>query len=206
MGANFGWGAPNTKGMYDSDPEPDESIDLRDVSDFGILGGGQVGVNWQFGSYVLGIEGDVAAVDWDHSPSKFWIPEDTMTLDTDLLATMRARAGYADDNLLFYVTGGAAWLTADLSLDEKSEDAKFGPKDMSVFGGVAGLGMEWGITDALSVKTEGLVMFFNEFDSLEKFGENGEPGDFVSLDDAFVFRLGVNWRLVPFGGAISSGG
>ena len=206
VGANFGWGAPNTKGMYNSDPEPDKSIDLRDVSDFGILGGGQVGVNWQFGSYVFGIEGDVAAVDWDHSPSKFWIPEDTMTLDTDLLATMRARAGYADDNLLFYVTGGAAWLTADLSLDEKSEDAKFGPKDMSVFGGVAGLGMEWGITDALSVKTEGLVMFFNEFDSLEKFGENGEPGDFVSLDDAFVFRLGVNWRLVPFGGAISSGG
>ena len=98
------------------------------------------------------------------------------------------------------------WLTADLSLDEKSEDAKFGPKDMSVFGGVAGLGMEWGITDALSVKTEGLVMFFNEFDSLEKFGENGEPGDFVSLDDAFVFRLGVNWRLLPFSGAISSGG
>ena len=85
-----------------------------------------------------------------------------MTLDTDLLATARARVGYADDNLLFYVTGGAAWLTADLSLDEKSEDAKFGPKDMSSFGGVAGLGMEWGVTDALSVKTEGLVMFFNE--------------------------------------------
>jgi len=105
------------------------------------------------------------------------------------------------------VTGGAAWLTADLTLDEKSEDAKFGPKDMSAFGGVAGLGMEWGITDALSVKTEGLAMFFNEFESLEKFGNNGDPGDFVNLNDAFVFRLGVNWRLLPFGGApISSGG
>jgi outer membrane immunogenic protein len=100
-------------------------------------------VNWQFGSYVLGIEGDVAAVNWDHSPAKFWVPEDRMTFNTDLLATARARVGYADDNLLFYVTGGAAWLTADLSLDEKSEDAKFGPKDMSSFGGVAGLGMEW---------------------------------------------------------------
>ena len=76
MGANLGWGAPNTKGMYNSDPEPDKSIDLRDVSDFGLLGGGQVGVDWQFGSYVLGIEGDVAAVDWDHSPVEILVPED----------------------------------------------------------------------------------------------------------------------------------
>jgi hypothetical protein len=104
-----------------------------------------------------------------------------MSFDTDVLATLRGRAGYANDNLLFYVTGGAAWLTADLSLDEKSEDAKFGPKDMSALGG------------------EGLVMFFNEFNSIERFGNNPDPGDFVALDDAFVFRLGLNWRLMPFG-------
>jgi hypothetical protein len=42
-------------------------------------------------------------------------------------------------------------------------------------------------------------------DKLEKFGDNGELGDFVSLDDAFIFRLG---ELAPpaFGGAITSGG
>ncbi len=206
VGANFGWGGPDTKGIYNADPEPNESIDLRDVSDLGLLGGGQAGVNWQVGSYVVGVEGDVAAVDWDHSASKFWIPEDKMAFDTDLLATIRGRVGYADDNLLFYVTGGVAFLDAELSLDEKSEGAHFGPKDMSTWGGVAGLGMEWGITQSLSAKTEGLFMSFHDFDSLENFGDNGDPGDFVSLDDAFIVRFGLNWRLMPFTAAISSGG
>jgi hypothetical protein len=104
------------------------------------------------------------------------------------------------------VTGGVAFLDAELSLNEKSEGAHFGPKDMSTWGGVAGLGMEWGITDSLSAKTEGLFMSFHDFDSLENFGDNGEAGDFVSLDDAFIVRLGLNWRLMPFAATTSSGG
>ena len=31
----------------------------------GLLGGGQIGYNWQVSSFVFGLEGDVAGVDWD---------------------------------------------------------------------------------------------------------------------------------------------
>ena len=60
-----------------------------------------------------------------------------------------------------------------------------------------------GSREALSAKAEGLFLFFNEQESLRNFGnQSGDPGDeadFVSLDDAFVFRLGLNYRFLPFG-------
>jgi hypothetical protein len=88
---------------------------------------------------------------------------------------MRGRAGYADDNLLFYVTAGLAYLDADLSLREDGQTS--GSKDLSTIGGAAGLGMEWGITEALSAKAEGLFLFFNEQESLRNFGnQSGDPG------------------------------
>ena len=163
--------------------------------------GGQAGFNWQWGSLVFGVEGDVAATDWGGSDSKFWIPQDKARFHSDLLATVRGRAGYADDNLLFYVTAGLAYLDADLTLKEDGETT--GSKDLSTIGGAAGLGMEWGITQALSAKAEGLFLFFNEQQSLRNFGnQSGDPGDaadFAYLDDAFVFRLGLNYRFLPFG-------
>jgi hypothetical protein len=67
--------------------------------------------------------------------------------------------------------------------------------------------MEWGITDALSVKTEGSRHVLQRVRVARKIWKQRRSGDFVNLNDAIVFRLGVNWRLLPFGGApISSGG
>ena len=200
-GLNIGFGGPVMEGMYNPDPLPNESLDLTNISTLGALGGGQAGINWQWGSLVFGVEGDVAATDWDGSDGKFWIPKDKATFNGDILATLRGRAGYADDNLLFYVTAGLAYLDADLTLKEDGQTS--GTKDLATLGGAAGVGMEWGITEVLSAKAEGLFLFFNEEQSLRNFGnQSGDPGDaadFVNLDDAFVFRLGLNYRFLPFG-------
>ena len=207
-GAHVGFGGPVTAGMYNPDPLPNESLDLKNIGTLGALGGGQAGFNWQWGSLVFGVEGDVAATDWDGSDSKFWIPKDKATFNNDILATLRGRAGYADDNLLFYITAGLAYLDADLTLKEDGQ--RSGTKDLATLGGAAGVGMEWGITEALSAKAEGLFLFFNEQESLRDFGnQSGDPGDeadFVSLDDAFVFRLGLNYRFLPFATSPYGGG
>jgi outer membrane immunogenic protein len=60
----------------------------------GFVVGGQVGVNWQWNQFVLGVEGDGSFVDWD---------------DTDAVGTARLRAGFAFDRFLIYGTGGAAF-------------------------------------------------------------------------------------------------
>ena len=62
--------------------------------DDGFVVGGQVGVNWQFNSFVLGAEGDGSFVDWGGS---------------DAVGTVRLRGGFALDRFMPYVTGGAAF-------------------------------------------------------------------------------------------------
>jgi outer membrane immunogenic protein len=211
-GAHFGWGGLVTDGLFNLSPTPSQAIDLSNVNDLGILGGGQLGMNWQVGRLVAGIEGDISAVDWDGSETEFHVPEDHMDFNSDFLATLRARLGYAEDNLLFYVTAGLAYLDAELDNtgnlcrppdpgdpDTGCTEETAGRKiDLSTLGATAGLGMEWGITQNLSAKAEGLFLAFNNDEDIENIGDEGDPGDYFRLDDGFIFRLGANWRFNPF--------
>jgi outer membrane immunogenic protein len=60
----------------------------------GAIAGGQIGVNWQFDSFVVGAEGDGSWVDWT---------------GTNAVGTVRLRGGFAFDRFLAYGTGGAAF-------------------------------------------------------------------------------------------------
>ena len=64
-----------------------------------MMGGGQLGYNWQANHIVLGVEGDA---------SKYDISQNTPTLryDQDWQSTLRARAGYAVGRFLPYATAG----------------------------------------------------------------------------------------------------
>jgi outer membrane immunogenic protein len=86
----------------------------------GVLGGGQIGFNWQINKWVLGVEGD-----WDWTSQRDTIQNHSFLASTVVvapasldysdqqkikwLATARARLGWAQDCFLWYVTGGAAW-------------------------------------------------------------------------------------------------
>src|SRR4051812_28562071 len=89
VGANLGyqWGSVTNWGASPS----------------GIAGGGQIGYNWQVHpNWVLGLEADIqgSAAEDTFAAYKFSNP---------WFATMRGRAGYAMNNVLFYVTGGLAY-------------------------------------------------------------------------------------------------
>jgi outer membrane immunogenic protein len=214
-GAHFGWGGLVTDGLYNLSPLPNEAIDLTNVNDLGVIGGGQIGVNWQIGAIVAGIEGDISAVDWSGRETEFHVPEDHMDFNSDFLATLRARVGYAEDNLLLYVTAGLAFLDAELDNtgnlcrpadpnDIEDPDRGCGVEtqgrkiNLDTLGTVAGLGMEWGITPNLSAKAEGLFLHFQEDTDISDIGDEGDFGDFFRLDDGFIFRVGANWRFNPF--------
>jgi outer membrane immunogenic protein len=199
-GAHFGWGGLVTDGLYNMDPLPSRAIDLTNVNDLGVVGGGQIGVNWQIGALVAGVEGDISAVDWDGHETEFHAPSEHMDFLSDYLATLRARIGYADDNLLLYVTAGIAYLDAELDNTGNlgTADEPGSKKNLDTLGTAIGLGMEWGITPNLSAKAEGLFLQFNEDADISHIGSEGDPGDFFRLDDGFIFRLGANWRFNPF--------
>ena len=196
VGAQIGDGGLVTDGIYNPFDVPSETIDLRGVNDLGVLGGGQIGYNWQANSFVFGFEGDLAAVSWDGRQAEFAHPGDYIQFSSNYLATARGRIGWSPDNLLFYVTAGVAYLNAEL--DNTHNDGGR-TKNLDTVGGVAGLGMEWGVTTRLSLKVEGDFLFFDDTTRITNLGSEGDPEDFFRIDDGFVARVGANWR---FGGLL----
>jgi outer membrane immunogenic protein len=94
-------------------------VDGNDDSD-GFLGGAQVGFNWQFGSFVVGVEADIQGIDLDRDRGSFdfnftgpvpagFRPVRNSASTLDWFGTVRARAGFAIDRVLIYATGGFAY-------------------------------------------------------------------------------------------------
>jgi outer membrane immunogenic protein len=90
-------------------------------SNSGVIGGGQIGYNWQVNQVVLGVEADVVGTGLKGSSAtatrSFGPPILLATVNQtvnvefghiDWMATFRGRLGFAADRALFYVTGGAA--------------------------------------------------------------------------------------------------
>ena len=138
----------------------------------GVLGGGQVGCNWQTGMFVLGLEGDF---DYFRSNSSFVNNTNTLpdlgipfTINqethTDYIATVRPRIGVAADRNFAYVTGGVAFTRATYT--ESYSDANAPPAvgtataTKSLTGWTAGAGWEYALTDHWLVRLEYLYASF----------------------------------------------
>ncbi len=83
--------------------------------------GGTAGYNWQTGNIVFGLEADGAWADVNASaagavivPGVGGIPA-SLSSKTDAMGTVRGRIGYAVNNVLFYGTGGYAWIDNKLT-------------------------------------------------------------------------------------------
>ncbi|HSI40589.1 MAG TPA: outer membrane protein [Xanthobacteraceae bacterium] len=135
LGANggYGWGSGSAY------------ADQLGIKQDGWFGGGQLGVNYQFGNnVVLGAEADIAASDFQDSV-------DGVSSKLDYFGTVRGRLGYAFGNVLPYVTGGFAWGHNEVSFDGLSSDK-------TLTGWTAGAGLEYAVTNNWTVKAEYLYM------------------------------------------------
>lgn len=186
----------------------------------GLLVGGQAGYNWQSGSLVLGIEGDVSFSDWSHNRTIFDTDEGdffgpyeerafgTASAEVDMLASLRGRLGMAFDNILVYGTGGVAWADAKAGGRIYAEDAdgvvlldESRSTDFSDLGFVAGGGVSWMVfPQTFSVGLEGLYYWFDQTETLYSRHFAYAPGESVGvsakavLDDVWVVRLRGNFH------------
>jgi len=160
-----------------------------DFSSAGVVGGGQIGCDYQFASaWVVGVEGRAA---WSSLKSDtpgtvtnlitgLTVPTH-FTVRNDVLASATARLGYSvADRWLAYVRGGAAWTQE--KADNAFTRANGIPVDpsatMTRTGWTAGAGLDWAFAPHWSVNLE-----YNYYD----FGNN----DFRLTDPATgVFTLG----------------
>jgi outer membrane immunogenic protein len=138
----------------------------------GLLGGGQIGVNWQSGQFVYGAETDIqfSGADDTFAPWKFANP---------WFGTLRGRAGYAFNNILVYGTLGLAYGELKgtfLALDETRTEV----------GWAGGVGAEYGFTPNWSAKVEYLYMDL----ASRSFSITGTDNGL----HANLLRLGVNYH------------
>lgn len=138
----------------------------------GIAGGGQIGYNWQLGQFVFGLETDIqaSAADDTFAPYKFSNP---------WFGTLRARIGYAINNVMLYGTGGLAY--------GELKGEFFGlEEDKTLVGWTAGAGIEYGFTQNWSAKLEYLYMDLASRTYSITGVDNGLHSSFL--------RLGVNYH------------
>ena len=116
-----------------------------------------VGYNWQGGNWVIGLEGDGT---WANaSGSRSFAGPTFVDAHADWTSSLRMRAGYSISNVLVYATGGAAFGGFDLGVGSTGVSSRYSD---SVFGYVAGAGVEMKFTPNMSGRIEALYYGFDE--------------------------------------------
>lgn len=177
----FGALAGGDAGYYS---DIDDTFPYLGDSEGGLLGV-QAGANYQTGNFVFGGVVDFALTNIEAGASGgAGVGRITIKSELDYLASIRAKAGYAKDNFLVYVHGGAVLsetqTTAALDI---TPDVDFGGFNGDTrVGYTVGAGLEFKLTDSVSMFTEyaytdlgDSIVFSNppgfaDFDLEEKIG------------------------------------
>lgn len=205
-----------TQAAFNADPY---SVGLNPS---GFIGGGQVGYNWQTGSFVLGVEVDAQYMSGRSSRTfgplalfggapqlgSFGIARS----ETNMLATARGRIGVAFNQSLLYLTGGLAFGNVkDFSRAQYGGGVGntfnyIGATDGWRTGYALGAGWEYAVSGNWSVKAEYLYY------DLGRHSVTGLPvapnAPFATVNrwrnDGHIARVGLNYRFGgPAGGVVA---
>lgn len=173
VGAQVGyaWGSLDTDAAFLPDPDTD-----------GVVGGAHIGYNAQFNQIVVGLEGDIEASGMGGDER---IGDFTVNADNNWQGSVRARLGYAFDNVLPYVTGGVAFSDWDFTLREAGVAGRVEESD-TLTGWTVGAGIEYGFTQNITARLEYRYTDFGSSDF------NADDGDADLTSNAV--RVGVSYK------------
>jgi outer membrane immunogenic protein len=132
------------------------------ASDGRFIGGGQLGYNWQFNYFVLGVEGEIDGIaNTDNRSAAIAIggagPFIVTSNHSNWVATLAARFGWAADHWLFYGKAGGGWVgnSNGFTVTNVATGVSFGSTGGSSTGGwLLGGGVEYAVDRNWSVKSE----------------------------------------------------
>jgi outer membrane immunogenic protein len=172
----------------------------------GLMLGGQLGVNYQIGSWVLGLEADLSWTNLDGGTTRETTPflvlvgpiNYTATQEMDWFGTVRGRIGFAANNLLIYATGGVAFAELDASSAMTlvvPPPVFVGSASTTKAGWTLGGGLEWAFAPNWSMKGE--YLYYDLGDTTLTTLDPTAPGTAVVTrfdNTGHILRLGVNYR------------
>ncbi len=120
----------------------------------GGLAGGQIGYRWQSAAWVFGVEaqGDWANLKGSNASAFFGVPTTNQT-KVDAFGLFTGQVGYAWNNVLWYVKGGAA-VTDDRYKGFTAAGIAFDTANDTRWGGTVGTGIEFSFAPSWSVAFE----------------------------------------------------
>jgi outer membrane immunogenic protein len=172
----------------------------------GIVGGIQGGYNWELSpQYILGLEGEFSFSDIKDKTTAFsglpsmGVPAYSVDSNIKNLGALRARMGYAVDEILFFVSAGLAFGTQDMSISSMNAAGKvsnIGSGTQLMTGWTAGLGIEYLVSSNLTLKAEYIYMDFGNTAIFNyKNGTNGKAISAQISDQPRInqIRIGLNY-------------
>jgi outer membrane immunogenic protein len=132
----------------------------------GVLGGAQIGANYEFAPWVVGVEGSWTSSAISGSTlipcsacaiGALSFPQERFTSHALWFAALTGRVGYAANDWLFYAKAGGGWLHVSYTEDLIAIGGPTGPSQVisdNRSGFTAGAGIEFGLVENLSGKIE----------------------------------------------------
>jgi opacity protein-like surface antigen len=178
---------------------------IGSASGSGAVAGGQVGYNYQIGSWVFGVEAALSAADINSNmpcaQALF-----SCNASVDGLGTLTGRAGFAFDQFLVYAKGGAAGqhVHYNMVLIPLAGLANVLHGSESRTGWTAGVGVEFALSPALSAVAEYDYLDFGTHVAA-LIDQNGNAAHVTTSQSTHLVKVGLNYKIgEPFGWAASA--
>lgn len=199
IGINGGGASGNTSWDYlTATLAPTPAFANHDSS--GGMVGGTVGFNWQApGSHwVAGVEADW---DWAQINGSTSCPNPFFSCQSKIrdIGTARARLGWAEDRILFYVTGGAAW--GDVRIQTVQLNGIGVPPTGTPTNGTSSTRMGWTAGGGVEANVPGTFLTAKLEVLYYDLGANNYTVDFLlpvrARENGTMIRAGFNWNFGP---------
>ena len=152
IGANGGWGS--SRNCWDS-LRRSRSVAEGCHDATGGVAGGQIGYRWQAGTWVFGLE---AQGDWADLERQQYracsLPAFVNKSKVDAFGLFTGQVGWAANNVLFYVKGGAAVTSNEYRIYNAGGALFASTGDDTRWGGTVGVGLEYGFAPNWSAAIE----------------------------------------------------
>jgi outer membrane immunogenic protein len=163
----------------------------------GIVGGAKLGYDYELGNFVVGAATDFSGANVVGSTAlsaatPSGSANGSLSSTIDYYGTVHGKVGYAFDRFLPYFTGGFAYggVSSRASLDVGGAATSSALRP----GWTVGLGMEYAITNDLSVSTEWQYIDLSQATDYSGQGAPGLSGVVQTRDSANVVKGGLNYK------------
>ena len=203
IGGNGGWGQSNSCLNFVDLNGFDFADGCRSRS--GGLVGGQIGYRWQADQWVFGLEAQGDWADLSNQRISLINPLFSTRTQTDAIGLFTGQIGYAWNQALFYVKGGAAVTSNRFSILDTLTGFEFASASATRWGGTVGVGFEYGFAPNWSFGVEYNHLWMGN--SNNSFTTAALPAAFLNnrvSQDVDMVTARINYRFGGYGAPIAA--